>query len=157
MAGVDFVFNIAKGRVAEYYNRVQSGDPAASTLIVVVLRVAGLEPDSVLQDYATLAAVLAGSTDEATNVNYARKSIAAGNLTALSADNVLDQMVCDTPDQTWTAVTAGDDWAKVLICYKPSGAADSAVIPLTAHSFDVSPTGTDITVAINNFFRATAG
>jgi hypothetical protein len=33
----DFVYNIAKGRVAELYNRVDSNDPANSVLVIVVI------------------------------------------------------------------------------------------------------------------------
>ena len=36
----DFVFNIAKGRVAEFYNRVDTNDPANSALVIVVAFVA---------------------------------------------------------------------------------------------------------------------
>ena len=33
----DFVFNLSKGRVAEFFNRVDSNDPANSAIIVSVL------------------------------------------------------------------------------------------------------------------------
>ena len=46
----NIVFNIAKGRVGELYNRVEGNDPANSGLIVVPIEFAGLEADSVLID-----------------------------------------------------------------------------------------------------------
>ena len=41
----DFVFNIAKGRVAELYNRVDSNDPANSAIIIVPVDVGALGVD----------------------------------------------------------------------------------------------------------------
>lgn len=46
----NFVFNIAKGRVAELYNRVTTNDPANSALVAVVLATAGL--DAMVDDTA---------------------------------------------------------------------------------------------------------
>ena len=53
----NIVFNIAKGRVVEYYNRVKSNDPANSALILVPIETSGLEADSTLIDVDTLAAL----------------------------------------------------------------------------------------------------
>ena len=36
----DQIFNIAKGRVAELYNRVDSNDPTNSALIILILATA---------------------------------------------------------------------------------------------------------------------
>lgn len=152
----DFVFNVAKGRVAELYNRVDSGDPSASRLTIVVLATTGLEADSVLLDVDTLAAVVAGTTNEVTNTNYARKTLAAADLSAMTPDDTNNRMDLDIPDQTWTAVAAGDGWSKLLVCYNPSAGADSTIIPMTAHDFVVTPDGSDITAQINasGFYRA---
>ncbi len=154
----NFVFNIAKGQVAAYYNRVDTNDPAASALIVVVLATTGLETDAVLLDKATLADVLAGTTDEATNTGYARKVLTDVELAALTIDNTNDRVDLDIPDQTWTAVAAGSGWSKILICYDADTAAgtDANIIPLTAHDFVVTPDGSNITaqIAATGFFRA---
>ena len=69
----DGVFNVAKGKVNEYHDRVDNNDPANSAIIVVLLQVA--EADATLQDYATLSALLAGANTECTFTNYARKVI----------------------------------------------------------------------------------
>ena len=49
----NIVFNIAKGRVVEYYNRVKSNDPANSALILIPIETSGLEADAVLIDVDT--------------------------------------------------------------------------------------------------------
>ena len=154
----DFVFNIAKGRVAEFYNRVDTNDPANSALVVVVLATSGLETDAVLRDKDDLAAVVAGTTNEVTNTGYARKVLTDSDLSALSVDDTNDRIDLDIADQTWTAVASGDGWSKLIVCYDndTTGGSDSNIIPLTAHDFVVTPDGSDITAVINaaGFFRA---
>ena len=59
----DGVFNIAKGRVAEFHERVNNSDPTNAVLVVVLLASTGLVGDSTMKDYATLSAVLAGASD----------------------------------------------------------------------------------------------
>lgn len=154
----DFVFNIAKGRVGELYNRVDSNDPSNSALIVVVLATSGLETDATLKDCDTLSAVLAGTTAEVTNTNYARKTLADGDISSISVDDTNDRFDYDIADQTWSSVAAGDGWSKLLICYDGDTTAgdDTNIIPLTAHDFVVTPNGSNITAQINSsgFFRA---
>lgn len=156
----DGTFNIAKGRVVELYNHVKSNAPAASALVMVVLKATGLEVDGTLQDYDDLNALLAASNDEATNVNYARKVLTDADLAALPApDDTNNRYDIDLPDQTWTLVAAtGGAWGKILICYDADTAAgtDANILPLTYHDFAVTPDGTDIVASINvaGFFRA---
>lgn len=155
----DFVFNIAKGRVVEYYNRVKSNDPTNSAFIVVVLATSGLETDAVLKDKDDLAAVVSGTTNEVTNTGYARKTLTDADLAALPApDDTNDRYDIDIPDQTWTGVAAGDGWSRMLICYDSDTTAgtDANIIPLCSYDFVVTPDGSDITAQINaaGFFRA---
>jgi hypothetical protein len=155
----DFVFNIAKGRVAELYNRVDSNDPANSALIVVALLSSGIESDATLKDYDTLAAILAAANDEATNSGYARKVLTDSDLSAFAADDTNDRVDLDFADQTWSAVAASPGaWAKILVCYDndTTGGSDTNIVPLTAHDFAVTPDGSDITVQIAaaGFYRA---
>ena len=154
----DFVANIAKGRVIEYYNRVDSNDPSNSALIVVVLATSGLESDATLKDFDTLAAVVAGTTNEVTNTNYARKTLTDADLGALAVDDTNDRFDADIPDQTWTSVAAGDGWSKLVVCYDSDTTAgtDANIVPLTFHDFVVVPNGSNITAQINasGFFRA---
>lgn len=154
----NFVFNIAKGRVVEYVNRVDSNDPTNSALIIVVLATSGLESDATLIDKDDLAAVVAGTTNEVTNTNYARKTLTDSDIALSAPDDTNDRYDVDIPDQTWTAVAAGDGWSKLLVCYDSdtTGGTDANIIPLTAHDFVVTPDGSDITaqIAAAGFFRA---
>ena len=142
----DFVFNIAKGAFAE---KIRDG---ATVLGVVLLKVA--ETDSTLKDYATLAALLAGSNTEANFTNYARKT---GITATLTVDNTNDRVDCDIPDQTWTSAggATNNTLAKLVIYYQES-ASDSGRIPLSAHDFVVTTDGSDLTaqIAAAGFARA---
>lgn len=156
----DFVFNIAKGRTIELYNRVKSNDPANSALIIVALQTTNLETDAILLDYDTLSAILAATNDEATNTGYARKVLTDADLAALPApDDTNNRYDIDIPDQTWASVqTTGGAWSKLLVCYDADTVTgdDTNIIPLTAHDFVVTPDGSDIvaTIAAAGFFRA---
>jgi len=154
----DFVFNIAKGRVAELYNRVKSNDPANSALVLVVIDANG-DTDATMKDRDDLAALLAGTANEVTNSGYARKVLTDADLAALPApDDTNDRYDLDLADQTWSAVAAGTAWTDVIVCYDPdtTGGTDSALIPLTCHDFPITPDGSDIImqVAAAGFFRA---
>lgn len=150
----DFTFNVALGREVEFYNRVNSNDPAASALKGVVLAAAGLEPDATLKDYATLAAILAGTTNEVTNTNYARPVWTDAELANYTIDNTLDEVPLFLPASTvFPNIAAGDVWAKFLTCYDGDTAAgtDSDIIPITAHDIlfqgsYIIPNGTNITM-----------
>lgn len=153
----DFVFNTAKGRVAELQNRVDSNDPTNSVLVVSVWNTAAT--DATLKDLTTLAAVEAdASTAEVTNSGYARKVLTDADIVTFSADNTNDRVDCDIPDQTWTAVAAGTAWTDVMIAYDSdsTGGTDSNIVPLTWHDFSVTPNGGDITmqVAAAGYYRA---
>lgn len=153
----DGVFNIAKGRVGEFFNRVDANDPATATLKIVVLKAAGLEADDTLNNYDTLADVLAAANDEATNTGYARLSLSDSDIAMGSPDDTNNRFDYDIPDPAWSNVQAtGGAWGKLLVCYDPNSSADSAIIPLTFHDFAVTPDGTNITgtVASTGFFRS---
>jgi hypothetical protein len=158
---VSVVANIAKGKVAEYAARVNASDPANSAIIIVALKAAGLEADSVLQDYDTLAAVLAAANDEATNVGYARIVLdQAGGIT-ITVDDTADENRVTTPEQTWNSVAAaGGAWGKLAWCYDADTTAgtDTDIIPLCFMDFTVTPDGNDIvstTFSTDGFFFAT--
>ena len=154
----DQVFNIALGRVAELYNRVDTNDPANAVLVIVVLATSGIETDAVLKDKDDLAAVVSGTTNEVTNTNYARKVLSDSDIVAFAADDTNDRVDLDFPDQTWTAVASGDGWNDALVCYDSdsTGGTDANIVPLTMHDFVVTPDGNDITLQVNaaGFYRA---
>jgi hypothetical protein len=152
----DFVFNIAKGRVAELYNRVDSNDPANSAIIIVPVDV-GATTDATLRDFDTLAAVLAGGATERTTNGWGRKTLADADLAALAVDDTNDRMPCAFPAQTWTSVAAaGGAITDLLFCYDfdTTAGTDANIIPLTCHDFAVTPNGGNIVANAGDFFRA---
>lgn len=153
----ELVFNNAKGRVAELYNRVDSNDPSTSVITIVVIDANG-DTDATMRDRATLGALTGGTANEVTNSGYARKELTDSDLTAFAADNTNDRVDLDIPDQTWTSVASGDAWTDMLVCYDAitGSGADTAITPLTLHDFAVTPNGADITATIASagFFRA---
>jgi len=146
-----FVFNIARGRGVEFHARVDGNDPTNSALILVVLRAAAIESDDLLRDYDTLSAILAGASDEATNTNYARKTLTDTNISAATVDDANDRVTLTYSAQTWTSVAAGDSWAKLLVCYNSdtTSGTDANIVPVTAHDMLISgayivPSGANI-------------
>lgn len=148
MSGSNIVSNIAKGKVA-YYAGLTGG--ANDALIAILLKSSGLEGDTTLADYDTLSAMLAAANDEATDASYSRKTLTSVTATV---DDTNDRVDLDCADITWTAL-AGAAIAKLVICYDPdtTTGTDADLIPLTYHSFDVTPDGTDVTATVSNFAR----
>ena len=150
----NIVFNIAKGRIVEYYNRVEANDPTNSALILVPIETSGLEADATLIDADSLAAVLAGTTNEQSTMG--RKTLTDADLAALPApDDTNDRFEVSLPTTTWTAAS-GNAISKMLVCYDPdtTGGADSAIIPLTMFDFAQTPNGSDIQMTGGPFYRA---
>lgn len=149
----NITFNIAKGRVVEYYNRVKANDPANSALILVPLETAGLEADAVLVDKDDLAAVLAGTTNEQTTMG--RKTLTDADLAALPApDDTNDRFDISLPTSTWVGAT-GNAVSKILVCYDAdtTGGTDANIIPLTMFDFVINPSGADVQMTGGVFFR----
>lgn len=153
----DQVFNIALGRVAELYNRVDINDPANAALTIVV--VSSTNTDATVKDIDDLLALLdLALTAEVTNTNYARKELVDTDLAAFAPDDGNDRVDLDIADQTFSAIAAGDNWTDLVICYDNDTAAgtDVNIVPLCWYDFIITPDGSDITAVINaaGFFRA---
>lgn len=150
----DFSFNVSLGREVELYNRVDSNDPANSAFKLLVLAAAGLESDSILKDYDTVAAILAGASNEVTNSGYGRITLTDTNLAVYTVDDTNDQIVLYLPTQTFTSiVNDGDIWSKLVVAYDSdtTTGTDSDLIPVTAHDLringtTVTPNGDDIII-----------
>lgn len=153
----NFVFNIALGRVAELYNRVDSNDPANSVLVVIAIDANG-DTDATMRDRDTIADLLGGTANEVTNTGYARKTLTDADIVAFAPDDTNDRVDLDIPDQTWTGVASGTAWTDLVIAYDndSTSGTDSNLIPLTLHDFAVTPDGSDITaqIAAAGFYRA---
>lgn len=149
----NIVFNIAKGRVAELYRRVENADPATCALVVVPIETTGLEADAVLIDADTLAAVLSGATNEQTTMG--RRVLTATELVSFPApDDTNNRMEVSLPTTTWAAAT-GNPISKMLVCYRNATAdADTAIVPLTMFDYVATPSGTTIEIGAGVFYRA---
>jgi hypothetical protein len=127
----NIVFNIAKGRVAELYDRVKSNDPSTSALILIPIETSGLQSDATLIDMDTVAAVLAGATNEQTTMG--RKTLTDSELAAIPApDDTNDRNERSLPSVTWTAAS-GNAISKILVAYDANTGAgdDTNLVPLT--------------------------
>lgn len=142
----DTVFNIAKGAVAE---KVRD---SASVVGVLLLKVA--EADATLQDYATVAAILAGSNTEANFTTYARKTAITATVTV---DNSGNKVVVAIPSQTWASAggATNNSLVKAIVFYEES-ASDAGRVPLVALDYVITTDGTDIllTVGPNGIYQA---
>ena len=154
----DLICNIVKGRIAELHNRIQSNDPANSAFIWVALVVSG-DQDDAIRDADTLAAVEAlADVAEATNAGYARQIWTDVELAAISPDDTNNRMDLDGPDIAFGAITAGDNWTDLLLCYDSdtTGGTDANIVPLALYDYPITPDGSEITAQVNaaGYFRA---
>ena len=137
----DVVANIAKGRILRYAGLLEASDG----LVAIPLEAAGLPSDDVLQDYDTVADLLAGAANEQTSMGRVAVTgvVVAVNDTANSAS-------FDVNDMSWPLAT-GNPVGKLVIAYDPDTTAgtDSSLIPLTYHDFAVTPDGTDIVARVH--------
>lgn len=152
----DFVFNIAKGRVAELANRVDVGDPANARLYVIPVDVAAVS-DATLRDLDDFAAIITAGVTERTTGGWNRKTVAAADIPTVAADDTNDRLDIDiTTDPVWTAVSTGAV-TDLIICYASVASPTNAqLLPLTQHDFAVTPDGSDVTaqIAAAGFYRA---
>lgn len=148
----NIVFNIAKGRVGQLALLTAAND----ALVAVVLDSTGIEADATLQDYDTLAAILAASNNEHTTLT--RVTPMTG-VTSVQNDTS-NLWAVDADDLSWSTPAAGSGaTAKLVICYDPdtTGGSDSDLIPLVALDFGVTPSGTNnVTFQFNagGFYQA---
>lgn len=149
----DIVFNIAKGRVAEFFNRVKTNDPANSAIIVVPID-RGATTDATFRDHDALSNVLAAATERTTG-GWNRKTLTDADLAAIAVDDTNDRMPATIPALTWTAVTAGAV-TDLVLCYDSdtTGGADSAIIPLVICAFPITPDGSDVICNAGDIYRA---
>ena len=151
----DFVFNIAKGRVVEYTNRVKAGDPAAARLYLIPVDVAAVT-DATLKDVDDFAAAITAGITERAATGWNRKTVAAADISTLAPNDTSDLFAVDMIDQVWTAVTAGVV-TDLILCYASVASPTNAqLLVMTQHDFPITPDGTDVTaiIAAAGFFSA---
>lgn len=165
----NFVFNVARGRMRQFYDAVDTNSAttqggiistANSVFVVVLIETSGLEADATLADHDNLSVLLAGTSNEPTGGTYVRKLLSDTDLAASAETDATNVLDLDIPDIVWTALTTTGNAAisKLLICFDgdSTAGADTAIIPLTAHDFVVTPDGTDVTaqIAATGFYRS---
>jgi hypothetical protein len=155
----DFTFDSSLGREVELYGRIDGNDPTNSAFVLVVLAESGLESDSALRVYTNLGSLLAGASNEVTNTGYARKTLTDADLSAYTVDTSNHRITLSLPTQTWSTISAGDSWSKLLVCYDSdtTSGTDSNVVPVTGHDLRINnaaivPNGSDVVVAFTSGF-----
>ena len=144
----NIVFNIALGRLAHYASLPATND----ALIAVPIETSGIVTDATMRDYDDLQTLLAGASNE--QATMGRKTLASVTVTV---DDTNDRVAIDCADITWTAAT-GNAVGALVICYDPdtTTGTDADLIPLTKHDLSLTPDGSDVTVTVSDFFRATS-
>lgn len=156
MAPENFTFNIAKGRIVEYYNRVKSNDPTNSALILIPESVGGTAAQG--QDFDDVTALLADANfDEVTTGGWHRGTLTDSQLVALPApDDGNDRYAVAVPAYTWNSIQVGNNATALIIAYDSDTTAgtDANLVPLTHHIFGVTADGNNVVLNAGDFFRA---
>ena len=153
----NLVADISLGKTVEQHTRVNDNDPANSALILVVLAHAALESDATLRTYALLSTLLAGASNEVTNTGYARKTLTDLDIAAASVDTTNHRTTITFSNQTFTTISAGDSWSKLVVCYDSdtTGGGDASIVPMAFFDLRISnapivPNGNNIIIAAPN-------
>ncbi len=145
------------GSVGHYWQLAQD---TAADIGIALLRAAGLEPEDALADYPTLAAMLAGSNDEATFAGYARKTFPSPIQIVDPATGRLTLTTATAPPVvlTWPAAPAGDVLGKVILFYDPApgSSTDAQKIHLWGGTINIVTDGSQPTVTLPPSGIATA-
>jgi hypothetical protein len=154
----NIVFNRAKGRAAEWAERVNANDPTTAVFVVALIAASGVEADATLLDLDDFGALVAGATNFATNTGGGRKTLDQTGGITITYDDTLDRVDVDCPDQTWTALANDGTGAvsDVVFGYDSdsTGGTDANILPATLHDFSITPDGSDVTAQVAVFFRA---
>lgn len=141
--------NVAKGRFIQWYENIETNNPANSAFIIVLAT--GAATDATLRDYQTLSALLgdAGVT-EATFTNYGRKTLTDADLAPFPGpDNANDRYDVTLPDQTWAQAggTVDNTLTRLYVCYDPdtTSGTDANIITGGFNDFAVTTNGGDLT------------
>lgn len=143
----DFIFNQAKGSVGEWGKMAGAND----AFIVIPIEATGVESDATLRDYDDVAALLGSTNNE--QATMGRKTVTVG--VTRTVDDVNDRVDVDMPDQTWTAVPAGNAIGDVFVAYDydTTAGTDANLVPCGWYdipSAPLTPSGGDITAVWNS-------
>ncbi len=134
-------------------------DPATA-LLAVHLWAGTNVTDAVMKDYVTVAAIEAGTLNEATFTNYAKKDLTdSGEGLAVAVDQANDRMDADFDDITWASAGNGsnDSLFRLTVSYDGPGTdVDATMVPMCFYDFVVTTDGSDLTAQVDaqGFFSA---
>lgn len=147
-------FNVAKGRAIELVNRVKVGDPSASRLYAIPVDRAAVS-DATLIDCDDFAAVISAGVTERNANGWSRITLAAADITAVAPDDTNDRQAGDTIDLSWAGPTAGAV-SDIVFCYAAvASPTNSQLVPLSVHTFVITPDGSAVSATVTDFYRAT--
>jgi hypothetical protein len=157
----DQPFNITKGRVGEFVVRINANDPANSVLVWSLWNITASDATQI--DLDDIAAIEASGTNaeltSGTNANYVRKTLTDASGITRTVDDTNNWVDISCAAQTWTALGAGTAINHAICAYDSdsTGGADSAQLPVSQHSFAITPDGSDVTMNITapGFYRST--
>lgn len=146
----DFIYNIAKGRWVEYFQRVDANDPANSAIIVVPVDVAAVT-DAALRDVDTFAAVIAAGVTERSASNWNRKTLTDADLGPFAPDDANDRFDIDIADILWTPGPTAGAVTDLVFCYDSDTTAgtDANLVPIFQYDFAITPDGSEVLAVIN--------
>lgn len=146
--------NIAKGRFAELYNRVDTGDPAAARLYVIPIA-RGAVTDAQLTDADDFAAMVTLGVTERTANGWNRKTLTSTDIGLLTPDDTNDRMPIDIADQSWTPTVGTDTVTDLVLAYASVASPTNAqLVPLAVVPYAVTPTGATEVAQITDIARA---
>lgn len=151
----NFAFNIAKGRMVEFHNRVDNNDPANSALVLIPLSASPTAAQ--VQDLDDVNAVLtSGFATERTTGGWSRKTLTDVELAAVAPDDVNDRFPAALPQVTWTAPAAANNTTGLLLAYDndTTTGTDANLIPLAHFDFAVTTDGNDVVLNAGDYVRA---
>ncbi len=143
----DQIANNAKGRFAEWTERVLNNDPANSAFVIAAMQAA--EADDLLRSRVNFSTLFGEAANtEATFTNYARVVLTDADALTRVVDNANDWVDVDFPDWTYTAAGGAVDntLVKIAIGYDPdsTGGVEADILTMSHHDFAQATNGGDI-------------
>ena len=135
MATYDIVFNVAKGRERYYADQVISG--GTKRFVAIPIEASGIVSADTMKDYTTVAALLAGASNEQTTMG--RQTLTT---VATSQDDTNNWVLIDADNPVWTG-TSGNSIAAVVIAYDADNTSgtDSDLVPVVCLDMVAAPSG----------------
>ena len=154
----DVVCNIAAGRGNEFWRRVVANDPTNSALVLVLLKTG--DTDDNYRDFDTLAALLAGASEECDFTNYARQVFTDADLSNPTVDDTNNRQDASITQKTISSAggATNNTIVRGVVCYDPdsTGGTDSDIIPIGVYDASVTTNGQDLVISAGIVYRATS-